>query len=271
MIIDEITLKESFKGNVLETSALLRVSVQTVMASLKKYDITFDKPKHIYSELKKTDFSDFQKGLLIGSILGDGHLEKRKHLKNATFREEHSIDQIEWLKWKHSNLKPFTTSNLWVRDSGKQAFMPDGCGGKKLYAIKNVCAFSTGGHPYLTKLHKLFYEKRIKVVPKDFLSKNFNLVSLAVLIGDDGNFSENSLRICTDSFTREEVEFLSKLCSVFYKGRITLREEKPGKYRIAFTYIRKDLNFFRLMKDILPPCMHHKVTPVLNEHQTATH
>jgi hypothetical protein len=270
MIIEREIIENTYKGNIFETASELRVSVQTIMASLKKYNIKFEKPKHIYGDLKRTSFSNFQKGLLIGSILGDGHLEKRSHLKNASFREEHSMDQVEWLKWKYYNLKPFTTSNMWNRDRGKKSLMPDGKGGKKYYNIQKVCAMSTNTHPYLTELHNEFYVDRIKTVPFDFIDKNFDIIALATLIGDDGNLCENSIRFCTDSFTKKEVYFLADIFSKFYKSRITVREEKKDKFRIIFTEARKDINFFNTIRDILPKCMHHKITPVLNEHQVAT-
>lgn len=270
MIVEEEIIKNTYNGNLFETAVELRESVQTIMASLKKYKIEFEKPKHIYGDLKRTDFSDFQKSLLIGSVLGDGHIEKRSHLRNASFREEHALDQVNWLKWKHRNLKPFTTTKMWVRNRGERALMPDGKGGRRYYNIQNVCSMSTGVHPYITKLHSLFYKNRIKILPMEYIEKKFDLLVLAVLIGDDGNFCENSIRICTDNFNKDEVYFLAKLCSNFYKSRITVREEKKDKFRIVFTEIVKDLNFFRKLKKILPKCMHHKVSPVLNEHQVAT-
>jgi hypothetical protein len=271
MIIEESILREKFKGNIFETAAELRLSVQTIMASLNKHNIKFDKPKHIYGELKRTDFSSFQKSILIGSVLGDGHLKKRSHLKNATFREEHALDQVEWLRWKYNNLKPFTTSDMWVRDRGNESLMPNGRGGKSYYKIQKVCSMSTGCHPYLTELHNVFYKNRVKIVNENFLIDNFDMTSMAVLIGDGGNFCENSIRICTDSFSKHEVLFLSDLFSGFFKGRITIREEKSDRFRIVFTEVIKDVDFFSNIKDILPKCMHYKVSLVLNEHQVATH
>jgi hypothetical protein len=252
MIIKEELLRENFKGNIFETAVKFRVSVQTIMASLRKYNMIFKKPRHIYGDLKRTNFSAFQKSILIGSILGDGHLEKRSNLKNALFREEHATDQVEWLKWKYNNLKPFTTSKMWSRDRGSTAMLPDGKGGKKSYNIQNVCSMSTGVHPYLTELHGLFYKNRIKVLPEDFLIDNFDVLCLFVLICDDGNFCENSIRICTDNFTKEEVYFLSELSSKFFNSRITVREEKKDKFRIVFTEIKNDLQFFNEAIKILP-------------------
>jgi hypothetical protein len=210
MIIEREIIENTYKGNIFETASELRVSVQTIMASLKKYNIKFEKPKHIYGDLKRTSFSNFQKGLLIGSILGDGHLEKRSHLKNASFREEHSMDQVEWLKWKYYNLKPFTTSNMWNRDRGKKSLMPDGKGGKKYYNIQKVCAMSTNTHPYLTYLHKLFYSNGKKVVPHTFIKEEFDEVVFSTWMGDDGyyNNKRDYVVICTENFTLEEIEIL---------------------------------------------------------------
>lgn len=274
MIIKEVKLINVYKemnGNIFDIAAELRVSVQTVMASLKKYKVDFVKPKHIYGDLKRTNFSRFQKSLLIGSILGDGHLEKRGHLKNALFRCEHAMKQVRWLKWKRENLKPFVMSNVWIRDRGEKALFPDGHGSKKLYNIDNVCAMSTITHPYLTKLHGVFYKDRKKVVPYELIQKEFDIISMVVLLGDDGCFTEDCIRWCTDSFGRDEVEFLSNIFSKFYKSRITIREEKKDKYRIVFTAIKKDKAFFDDVVKILPEYMHYKLPPVLNEHQAATY
>lgn len=273
MIVEEIKLINVYKemnGNIFDVAAEFRVSVQTIMASLKKYKIDFVKPKHIYSDLKRTGFSKFQRSLLIGSTLGDGHLEKRGHLKNALFRTEHSVKQIEWLKWKYDNLKPFTTSNIWTRDRGRKALMPDGHGKKKLYNISNVVSMSTNTHPYLTILHNEFYKNRKKVVPFDFLKEEFDLVSMAVLIGDDGSLGANGLIICTDSFMKKEVLFLMDLFKNFFSGKITITINK-NDFRIRLCSVHKEDCFIQELYKILPKCMHYKLPPVLNEHQAATH
>lgn len=274
MILEENVLKENFKGNIFKTAVELRVSVQTIMASLRKYNMKFDNPKHIYGELKRTGFSDFQKSILIGSILGDGHLEKRSHLKNASFREEHSMNQVEWLKWKYNSLKPFTTSKMWSRNRGDKSLMPDGKGGKKLYNIQKVCSMSTGVHPYLTELHSLFYKNRIKVVPQDLLSDMFDIVSLWVWIGDDGyyNIKRNYIVLCTENFLYKDILFLKHLIeSIGLRGVSVIKHSKiNNSYRIYLNNISNNRKICIKGFSILPKCMHHKVSPVLNEHQVAT-
>lgn len=277
MLVEKELLVDTFSrfnNDVCRTSSELRVSVQTIMASLKKYKITYEGPKHIYGDLKRTDLSDFQKQLLIGSVLGDGHLEKRSNVKNAMFREEHAVNQVEWLKWKHSNLKPFTTANMWIRDRGDVYSMPDGKGGDKNYNTQNVCAISTISHPYLTYLHNEFYVNRVKRVPMKLIEDEFDWISFAVFWGDDGCFTEDCVRFCTDSFTKDEVEFLANIFSKFYNGRITIRKHKNKsgyKYRIVLTDIKNDHECFDKVKSIIPDSVHYKVPSVLNEHQAATH
>ncbi len=275
MIIEENILKENFNGNIFETAVVLRVSVQTIMASLRKYNMKFNKPKHIYSELKKTDFSDFQKSILIGSILGDGHLEKRSNLKNALFREEHAMDQVDWLKWKYNNLKPFTTSNMWSRDRGEKALMPDGKGGKKLYNIQKICSMSTGIHPYLTELHSIFYNDRKKIVPCNFIKDVFNEVIFSIWLGDDGYHNEKRdyVVLCTENFSFEDIKVLE--CCLNYLDikniSIIKHSKKPTNYRLYINNFSSNKKLIGKCLDILPRCMHHKVSPVLNEHQVATH
>lgn len=276
MIIEENTLLEVFNRNydVIKTAVEFRVSIQTIMASLTKFGIGYTKPKHIYSDLKKVEFSKFQNSILIGSLLGDGHLEKRGHLKNAMFREAHCLKQSEWLKWKYNNLKPFTTAAMWEQNRGEQSVFPDGHGGKKLYNIDKVINMSTIPHPHLTYLHEYFYRNGSKVMPFDLIEKEFDWLAFATFWCDDGCFTEDCVRFCTDNFRLEEVDFLAAIFSKFYKGRISVRTHKSNtedKYRIVFTDIKSDSMCFETIRSIIPKCMHYKLPLVPNEHQTATH
>lgn len=273
MILDKNLLLDNYNGNIFDLAAELRVSVQTIMASFKKHNIPFDKPKHLYSELKKTNFSKFQKSLLLGSILGDGHLEKRSKLKNALFREEHSIKQIEWLKWKYTNLKPFITSKLWIRDRGKRQFLPDGKGGKKLYNVQKICSISTGVHPYLTELHNLFYKDGVKVIPEKFVYENLDELSLLVWICDDGYYNKDRdyIAICTENFNyHENVVLLKSISKLLGNVSLIKHSNKRNTYRIYINSFSNNKSFIANGLNILPSSMHYKISPVLNEHQVAT-
>jgi hypothetical protein len=276
MIVDKELLISTFlssEENVIKTATNLRVSIQTVMASLNKYGYKYIKPKHIYGDLKRTDFSIFQKSILIGSLMGDGHLEKRPHLKNAIFREEHSYNQAQWLKWKYNNLKPFTMSDTWERDRGEISEFPDGHGNTKEYNIQKVISMSTISHPYLTELHEQFYVNRKKVLPRQLIEDNFDIIALSIFWGDDGCFTEDCIRFCTDGFSKEEVYWLADFLNKFYKSRITVRKHTTNsvdKYRIVFTKIRDDIECFENVRNILPQSMWYKLPPVLNEHQAAS-
>jgi hypothetical protein len=256
-----ISLMEKFDDNVLRVASELSESHQTIMASLKKHDISFEKPKHVYARLKEVDFSDFQKSVILGSVLGDGHIEKLGRLQNARFVEEHSVNQTDWLRWKHKALKPFTTSNFWNKSTrGGKKFLSDGKGGKKLYNTSPVVSMSTMTHPYLTYMHTLFYKNRKKGVDEKYMVENFDLTAFSVLNGDDGSFN-GELVICTDNFSFQEVEIISYCISRLFKGRISIREVSGRKnsYRIYMSSFSQDRQFLLDLLDITPVCMHYKV------------
>lgn len=265
MILDKgqlVNVFEDVNFDVIKTASEFRVSVQTVMASLDKYDITFIKPKHIYRDLKRTDFSRFQKSVIIGSVLGDACLEKKGRLTNALFREEHSIKQAEWLKWKHSNLKPFTTSNSWIRKRGGKNIFPDGKGGFSEYITNDTISMATITHPYLTELYNQFYVDKKKVIPKDLLEKEFDFLSLVVFYMDDGSFVSGEIIFCTDPFSKEDVEFLADIFSRFFSGNVGVRKVKTingVKYRIKFSSLTSDIKFFTEVEKIVPKSLHYKI------------
>src|SRR3990167_10566834 len=76
-----------------------------------------------------------QRGILIGSLLGDGHLAKTT--RGYAFRVNHSITQKEYVDWKYQELSQFVNS------------MPD------IYE-KNYY-FRTISHPFFTSMRNEFY------------------------------------------------------------------------------------------------------------------
>jgi hypothetical protein len=52
-------------------------------------------------------FTERQKSILLGSMLGDGTLDKvHGRVKTSRFSEVHGIAQCDWLKWKQKQLEP---------------------------------------------------------------------------------------------------------------------------------------------------------------------
>lgn len=278
MIIEEKKLSYAYEeknSNVLDTAAELRVSVQTIMASLKKYNIGFVKPKHLYSDLRKTDFSEFQKSLVIGSILGDGCIYKKSNSKNCIFETRHSMKQKEWAMWKVTNLKPFF--------SGKSVLTVKGQLNHRFEDIYGVRYVNTGddiriivnSHPYFTEIRNIFYPEGRKIIPVDYLEGRFNMTSLAVLLGDDGCLLNKGygLKICTQGFEKKDVYDFADFLSILFDGTISVYKAKHyisgTKYYIYMGGLAHQKPFISEIRNTLPKCMHYKLPTVLNEHQTA--
>jgi hypothetical protein len=106
--------------------------------------------------------SEFQESVIIGCILGDGHLLKTT--RGFCLKINHSLKQKALVDWKYTALKEISTP-------------------PKVY--KNSYYFRTVSHPIMLYYRKLFYRGKCKVIPKE-LAAYMNPVVLAVWIMDDG-------------------------------------------------------------------------------------
>src|SRR5260370_8368620 len=98
--------------------------------------------------------------LLIGTLLGDGYLDKTT--KGYSLRIHHGIAQKEYVDYKYQLIKSFVNSAPKI--SGKAYY------------------FRTVSHPDLTFLRNNFYIHQKKVLPKNLLEENFNALSFAIWI-----------------------------------------------------------------------------------------
>ena len=85
------------------------VSVQRVGYFCRKYQI---RPLKYYERFPLKSFSPEQESFITGTILGDGSLIKPSPTKNAYLVVKHSMDQLDYVKWKFDILKDY------VRKSG---------------------------------------------------------------------------------------------------------------------------------------------------------
>ena len=238
------------------------VSSMTVRAWLKRVGIkTRGSTVSIYKELKNTDFSDAQKQLLIGSILGDGSFTKGKACKNARFVERHCEEQLNYLQWKNDKLKPFVKSKLSKSKGGDHIISGVKCTTQDSYILSTIT------HPYITELYNKFYKNGKKVVPLD-LFDNITALALAIWFCDEGCFTYNKknsiyrLDIHTECFTYKENVFLCReILSKFFNlsFRVNTRTYKSGKaYYICLSGENKLKNVVTTLRPFIPGCMLYK-------------
>ncbi len=175
--------------------------------------------------------TDIQRDIIVGSLLGDGHLTKRGKNGNSELSIIRSLNDIEYLKWQYEHLKEFCgTPGTEI----KTRYIFD----KRYNKTYGRCSFSTLAKPEITAFYNDWYDKN----KKRKLPNNLELTKLniAVWFSDDGTVRrlyKNSVRLqfCTDNFTKEEVERLANLLSEKYTEKFTVCKRKGAndiKYRI---------------------------------------
>ena len=67
--------------------------------------------------LRNHIFSETEKQIFYGSILGDGCLFQQTQTKNYSYSEKHSLKQEAYLRWKYSQLQEHVTDRGIKKDS----------------------------------------------------------------------------------------------------------------------------------------------------------
>lgn len=135
--------------------------------------------------------------ILIGIMLGDGFLYKSSNTSNTRFEMSFGEKYKDYALSIESIFKDYINTPL-------KAIEIKG----KLNTYLNY-RLKTRSLPIFNPYHDLFYINKTKIVPiniVDFLDP----IVLAYLIMSDGNFNSNRIRIYTNSFTKLEVQLLSK-------------------------------------------------------------
>ena len=192
--------------------------------------------------------SSKQKNILIGTLLGDAHLEKNGH--NVRLRIDHSEKQKNYLKWKYSEFINFAAS------SPKLIKTID----KRSNDIYRKWHFSTYSIDLFNFYWKLFYKDKIKIIPKNTIKLLNSPLSLAVWYMDDGYKRNdcNALRLSTDSFKLEEQRILQKCLEKNFNIKSVLHK-KRNSWNIYIPSIEA-VKFCGIIKPYIIPGMEYKIS-----------
>ncbi len=163
--------------------------------------------------------SSFQREVLVGLLLGDGHLETQNGGRTYRLKVEHSEFQRDYTEWLF------------------QLFFPL-CEQKALYRkIKNEKAyvgFRTCGSGVFRFYAQQFYKERKKVMPK-IIEKLLSKTGLAIWFLDDG--SKKSARhktynIHSLGFTKRELMDMQEVLHGKFSVEVSLHRQKDKYYRL---------------------------------------
>ena len=194
--------------------------------------------------------------IIIGSVLGDSHLEKRSKGLGTRIIFEQSNKNVEYLMWFHNylSIRGYCNSKrpkLFIRIKTDN----------KVYFHYRINSYTFSSFNWL---HEMFYSlntktnKFVKIIPLN-IESYLTPLALAIWFMDDGSKLGSGVRIATNNFTLEEVQFL---CNVLYKKyNITATTHVGGKDKGYVLYIhKKSVSLFTsIVKSHMLPSLYYKL------------
>ena len=199
----------------------------------------------------KLSLSKRQKSILIGLILGDGHLEKLYTPTLGRLKIEHSYKQKDYVDWTYREFRN------WVRTKPRV---------RNVNVFGNTYlnyGFSTYGHRLLGEFRERFYKGGQKIIPNN-LEKDITLIGLAVWFMDDGSIKSKSHKgmfLNTQGFEENDVIKLQKILENKFGIKSTRRKDKNGKQ--IYLGGKSGEKFITLIKPYIISSMKYKIPRVL--------
>lgn len=199
-----------------------------------------------------------QREIIVGTLLGDGHLETLDSGKTYRLKIEHSAKQKEYVDWLYNQFKSWTSKppRLWKRYSK----FPNGS-----TIISQKCGFTTYSHGILRFYGQQFYSKKgIKIIPK-FIEKLLTSTSIAIWYLDDGSFKSQRHRtfiIHSHGYNRNELKIVQKAFARFgIKTNLHKQKRKRGIYWRIYVLSESAEKFAEMVKPIINqiPSMKYKL------------
>ncbi|HCM38314.1 TPA: hypothetical protein DIS61_06705 [Patescibacteria group bacterium] len=186
-----------------------------------------------------------QKEIIIGTLLGDGHLEKNG--KHTRLRVDHYNKHKKYVFWLAKELIPFSLKPRAINETDKRS--------GKVYSRWHI---STKSLQLFDEFRALFYRGRIKIVPRN-LEALITPLSLAIWYMDDGFRRKDSkgFYLCTSSYTQEEHKVLQEV--LFKRFMILTKVHHQREYLRMFIPSASANTFNGLIKPYVLPDLNYKL------------
>ena len=171
-------------------------------------------------EYKNTlKLTDIQKSILIGTLLGDGHLETQDEGKTYRLKIEHQLAQQDYTEWLYNHFKE------WVRN---------GIYRKVKSQSKEYVGFNTYSHGAFRFYAQQFYVDKKKYIPK-MIDKLLNPLVVAIWFMDDGSWKSEKHKtfiIHTLGFTKKDLMLVQDSFRKLFNIETALHRQKEKYWRL---------------------------------------
>lgn len=203
--------------------------------------------KQIEEHKKTLKLTKKQKEILVGLILGDGHLETLNNGKTYRLKVEHSLKQREYLDWLYLNFKDWINKIPEVRKR------------TSLGKIIETYGFTTYTSSILRIYAQQFYVNKKKIIPK-IIDKIITPQGLAIWFMDDGSIkskAHKALVIHTHGYSKDDLLLITKVLQKKFGLEIGLQKQYD-KWRL-YIYSESVDNFKKIILPYILPSMQYKL------------
>jgi len=186
-------------------------------------------------------FTEEQKELCIGTLLGDGHLLSRGVLKVT-----HSSNQLTYLRRLWGQLAPHVLPLFY-----EEKRMPSG-------NVAFAFGFRSVQHVWLKALRDLFYPQGHKVFPESIL-EDLSPRSLAYWYWDDGHLDSGLPSIALGKVSQEEAERVVEQVGARFNLDVYLKPQSTPSCQLLGIRARSTDPFFFLIREHVTPDLLHKL------------
>ena len=192
--------------------------------------------------------------IIIGSLLGDGHLEKRAQGLGTRIKFEQSSDNVEYLMWFHNYLSERGYCNT-NKPKLKERIRKNGT----VYYHYSINSFTFSS---LNWMHDMFYRKienkYIKIIP-DNIEQFLTPISLAIWYMDDGSKLGKGAKIATNCFTKIELLNLCQILKNKFNITVTVHSGGINKGYTLYIWASSMATFSHIIKPYVLPSLYYKL------------
>ncbi|OGL67087.1 hypothetical protein A3B21_00070 [Candidatus Uhrbacteria bacterium RIFCSPLOWO2_01_FULL_47_24] len=202
----------------------------------------------------KLKLTSRQQEILVGTLLGDGHLETQDHGRTYRLKIEHTLKQKEYVDWIHNEFREWVLTLPKVRERFVRLRSVSG-----IYPKYYFNTLSSGSFRFCAQQ---FYRKGNKVVPQ-LIHRWLTPLVLAVWYMDDGSIKSKHHRtvfLNTQGFDLQSMERLQSALLKKFGIKTNTRKDRDGMqlYVIGETIER----FLTLIEPFVIPSMRYKLPKV---------
>lgn len=181
--------------------------------------------KELQKKKSKLFLNQIQKDVLVGLLLGDGHLETQNNGRTYRLKVEHSIGQLEYTEWLSKIFSEWITGVYRKNKNGKE-----------------YVGFTTFSHPSFRFYAHQFYKEKKKVIPR-LISKLLSDTSVTIWYLDDGSWKSNkhsTFIIHTLGFSKNDLErVMEVLNKMSVKSKLHIQKKKYWRLYIMSESAKK--------------------------------